>query len=101
MKNKKVKKYFMGMYAVKKYMRLTIHKLILYFLGLLKKKIRSHFGYVGSPGFQVDSVGYLGLTMLIASMSFDHLKPSQGPESSRSRVNLPGRAEFYIYAPNQ
>ena len=54
MKNKKVKKYFMGMYAVKKYMRLTIHKLILYFLGLLKKEVRSHFGYVGSPEFQVD-----------------------------------------------
>jgi hypothetical protein len=37
MKNRKIKKYFMGMYVVKKYIRLTIHKLILYFLGLLKK----------------------------------------------------------------
>ena len=92
------------MCAVKKYMRLTIHKLILYFLDLLKKykkKIRSHFGYVGSPGFQVDPVGYPGLTKLIASMGFEHLKPSQGPGSPRSRVNPPGRAEFYIYAPNQ
>jgi hypothetical protein len=68
---------------------------------IYKKKIRSHFGYVGSPGFQVDPVGYPGLTKLIASMGFEHLKPSQGPGSPRSRVNPPGRAEFYIYAPNQ
>jgi hypothetical protein len=56
--------------------RLSIYKLILYFLGLLEK--RSHSGYAGSPGFWVDLVGRLGLTGLIASLNFCDLKPSQG-----------------------
>ena len=45
------------MCAVKKYMRLTIHKLILYFLDLLKKYIKKRSGLTlvmsGHPGFKL------------------------------------------------
>jgi hypothetical protein len=42
-------------------------------------------------------VGHLGLTGLIASLCFDHLKLGQGTGSPESQVNLSGQVEFYIF----
>jgi hypothetical protein len=62
----------------KKYTRLNICKLILYFLNLLKiyKKIGSHPSYVGSPMFWIDSAGYPSLIEPIINPNFYDLKPN-------------------------
>jgi len=54
----KVKKHFVYMWLVKKYVRLSIYKLILYFLGLLKK-IESHLSYAKSFRVCIDLTCYL------------------------------------------
>ena len=56
---------------------LSIHKLILYFMDLLKK-IGSHLGYVGSLKFWVDLTSYPSLTKPIVSSGFCGLRPGQG-----------------------
>ena len=58
----------------KKVTILSIHKLILYFMDLLKK-FGSHLSYVRSLKFWVNLAGHPGLTRSIASLNFCGLRP--------------------------
>jgi hypothetical protein len=73
-----------------KYMRLSIHKIILYFWVLLKicKKRKSRV----LPRFRVDSAGCPDLTRPITSPGFAHLKPCQNP---KSQINLSDWIRFH------
>jgi len=84
------------MEVIKKIYEASIHKLTLYFLGLLKKILKNRFSlwFATSSRFRVDSTSYLGFTELITNLDLDHLKFWQDPESPISRINLPYQAEF-------
>ena len=75
----------------KKHKRLSIHKLISYYLGLLKKIYKKGLSLTWAKP------NYWGLVRLIASMNFDYLKLDQNPRLLGFKVNLSGQAKLYIY----
>jgi hypothetical protein len=65
--------------------RISIHKLILCFLGLLKINKKNKIKKVES---------YMDLIEPITSLGLDYLKPGHGPKSPGYWVNPSGQVEF-------
>ena len=82
---KRLRNILWGIGYKKKYVRPSIHKLTLYFLGLLNKNIKKKKNS--------------GLTRVIPSHpSLDYLKPGRGPGSPGSHFNSRARSGFIFMA---